>query len=187
MKKVISILAIFMVIACAAFAATGDKLDINAKVPATDPVYTLRGGLSDEAGTAATGTAANGTITTNVDISTNDIYIYVEVFQSAKSKTRKSGSLTLTGTALSYSSSATDAPAASKATAGSTALATNNYSVVAAADGATATFAVTYNGKNVAANSVIGSALFKWTHKDELEVGEQNNYTATITLTYTVS
>ncbi|MCQ2411557.1 MAG: hypothetical protein MJ057_01250 [Sphaerochaetaceae bacterium] len=188
MKKVISILAILMVIACAAFAATGDLLNINAKVPATDPIYSLKGGLSDSTGKVATGTAANGTITTDVDISTTDIYIYVQVFQTNKSKTLKSGSLTLEGTALEYLTSSTAAPAASNATAGSTDKATNHYKVTAAVSGATATFAVEYDGKNVAENSVIGSALFKWTHNDELEVadGVENFYTATITLTYTV-
>lgn len=195
MKKIVAILAVLVLVFGCAFAADGDYVEIKAKVPARDPNYSLKAGLTDNTLAAVTAnTLAGGTLNTQIDISTQDIYVYVEIFHTraannATIKPTKNAefNVTLTADPLKHKSIADSKTADPTVVKSTPATSTTNYTVT---DGDLNTnsiiYTVKYDGKVVAENSPVANCVIKWAAKDELEVASGDDYySANITLTYT--
>ena len=177
MKKVLATVTFLALTVAAIFAANGDKLEITAKIAEVKPSFQMYGSF-DTTYDKLAGSAEN-TLTSDKDISVNDITVNVKVLQNNTAKYAKSFSLTVSATNLingSSSATATCSAATSK-------VANNdNLTVGATKENATATFNMTYtNGKPVAANTEIGIASFTWASDANLPAG---NYSASITLSY---
>lgn len=191
MKKYIAILAVLIAFVGAAFAITGEQLQINATVLPVAPTFSIYGGkTSDEAinktyqGNASTPTAIDYT----EDLTTTDIVVYILLFQNNKAKYDKTATLTITATPLvnqtiqtgTYQTEAPTAGSISKteSPAGIT-YATNP--AASTVDGNTVvTYAPKYDGRSINATN-IGTFNLTWGHNAELAAG---SYKATITLGY---
>ena len=184
MKKVISILAVLVVLIGSVFAA--DTLNITANVPKVAPVYAINGSLTSNFETVVVGGAANNTIETNTNISESPVTVYIKVIQTNKSvyKDASGVSLTVTPTALTNTADANEKTALPTIAHRVDGTATN-LSVTGSENSTTkvVTFLCKYaNGKPVAANSVIGTFDYTWAADANLAEGD---YQATITMAYT--
>ena len=190
MKKVISIITLVLAMAAAVFAVSGDKLIVNANVGAHKPVFSMVGGTTNQYG-ATSNTTGTGTaiINTGVDISTNNVVIYVGLVQAPESSTRIKfkgtvSDLSITATELINTEDATEKTAIPVASSIAGSGTNGGDCYVTASAGATdnvVNFTADYSGHPVA-GGVIGTCVFTWTAKDTLPVG---NYQASITLSYT--
>lgn len=191
MKKYIAILAVLIAFVGAAFAVTGEQLQINATVTPVAPIFSIYGGkTSDEAtdktyqGNATTPTAIDYT----EDLTTTDIVVYILLFQNNKAKYDKTATLTVTATPLvnqtiqegTYQTEAPTAANIQKTTPNGI-----SYSINPAAstddDGNTVvTYKPNYSGSSVQATN-IGTFDLTWGHNADLSAG---SYKATITLGY---
>ncbi len=201
MKKIITVLALMIVLAGAAFAANNDTLYITAKVKAIDPIYLIYGGKTAEVGNSIVGDnaqAPNGTNTVALDFdpSVKDAtgVVYVKLVQRDLAKTTKNVNLTITASALANTQGADAANGLANLTGYKTAVPTAavvstaevtgiNHTTTPTASANTVTYQMKYTGTNVGASTVIGVTSFTWNADETLPVG---NYQATIQLGYTV-
>ena len=93
MKKLLSIV-IFCVLSFTALTATAETLIVNAHIDPTYPVYHLTGSLSQDSG------YVSGTLDTDIDISLNDIDVFLKITQSNRARVKGQYLLTVTATAL---------------------------------------------------------------------------------------
>lgn len=198
MKKIITILAILMVIVGSVFAATGDKLFITAEVTAVKPEFSMFGALdsadlddityeTDGSGNAKVGSASKATTNTLAggNIATEAINVYVKVLQNNKSYYLNSTGfdLTVTASALTGSNGGSVSPSiTASANGGST---TDFKSAKTSATNSIVTWKVQYlTGSAVAAGALVGTCAFQYPATPTAPVG---TYSATITLAYTAN
>ena len=194
MKKLIVILAVLIAFVGAAFAITGEQLQINATVLPVAPTFSLYGGTSEDAITTQGSTdSSNPSIIAfsqdDYDLSEDNITVYIRLYQSNKSKYDKTATLTITATPLvnqtvqtgTYQTEAptaadiskTESPAGITYTTDPAASTVNGNTVV--------TYAPKYDGRSIQATN-IGTFNLTWNHNENLAAG---SYKATITLGYT--
>ena len=207
MKKLITILAVMIVLVGAAF-ATDAVLTLNSTIAKVEPAFTLGGTVVANAqAVPASYTSANTTINTGKNIATEDIYVAIAVFQNNKSFYKDDSGFDLTVTATKLVLDNKNNPAADEQTADPTVVAYtvgpavkhgNNPEIIdfqseeKTQSGNVAAWTVSYpSGKKIQGNEAYaqsaakaGTAIFKWTHNEELLMG---TYTGTITLTYTTN
>lgn len=190
MKKLITILAIMMVLVGFAFAANDDELKVTAKVAEQVPGFKIFGGLA--ANTITTeGTQEGATIATNKDIALDSITVYFKLTQYSitntynKPKAKYKGTATLTVTATPLSATvnevvySSDNPTCANATAKTIPGITFNP---AASNGSNSVvFTLVYDGRTIDDQDV-ATFDFTWPAKDSLP--KADTYTATVTLNY---
>lgn len=196
MKKLIAILAVLIAFVGAAFAVTGEQLQINATVLPVAPIFSIYGGMtaSEAEGTTYKGNATNPTEITfdsdSYNLAETDIKVYIRLHQSNKAKYNGTATLTITATPLTNTNASvggtvsTAAPTAAdivKSTAENSGISYSSQPSASTVDGNTVvTYAPTYDGRSIQATN-IGTFNLKWTHNSDLAAG---SYQASITLGY---
>ncbi len=206
MKKIITALALMIVLAGVAFAADNDTLYVTALVKTSNPSYVIYGGLTEGVATNIVGNDSPTPTTDNtveLDFDPSDTSdsnkakgkVYVKLVQSTLAKTVATVNLTIEGTPLvntqgadtnlglaDLTSSQTDNPSASVVSTTENVTGITHVTGTPSASGNIVTYQIKYTGTNVAAGTIIGVSSFTWAPIADLPVG---NYQATITLTYT--
>ncbi len=191
MKKLIAILAVLITFVGAAFAVTGEQLQINATVLPVAPIFSIYGGktLDEAAGTTYQGNATTATnITFSENLAATDIKVYIRLWQSNKAKYSGTATLTVTATPLvnqtvqtgTYQTAAPTAANIAKPTVAGISY-DSNPAASTSAGNTVVTYAPKYDGRSVQATN-IGTFDLTWEHIEDLSVG---SYKATITLGYT--
>lgn len=191
MKKLIAILAVMIAFAGAAFAVTGEQLQINVTVAPVAPIFSIFGGkTSSEAnGTTYQGNATTPTnITFTENLAETDIKVYIRLWQSNKAKYTGTATLTVTATPLvnqtvqtgTYQTTAPAAADIAKTTVAGISY-DSNPAASTVGENTVVTYAPKYDGRSIQATD-IGTFNLTWGHDDDLTVG---SYKATITLGYT--
>ena len=191
MKKLIAIMAVLIAFVGAAFAVTGEQLQINVTVAPVAPVFSIFGGkTTDEA--AGTTYQGNATTATNITFTENlaetDIVVYIRLWQSNKAKYNGTATLTVTATPLvnqtvqegTYQTAAPTAANIAKPTVAGISY-DSNPAASTSAGNTVVTYAPKYDGRSIQATN-IGTFDLTWEHIEDLSVG---SYKATITLGYT--
>ena len=180
MKKVLATLTILALTVAAIFAASGDTLQITAKIAKKAPSFQMYGSFDTAYNTVA-GTT-NNTLTTTDDISEENITVNVKLVQNTVAKYNESFDITIEATNLKNGNNEASVTCSTATSAVSN---NANLTVAATKANAKATYTMTYtNGKPVAANTIIGYATFVWTANENLAAGD---YSASITLSYSAS
>ena len=186
MKKILTILVVLTLVVGAAFAASGDKLDLKSAVAEKAPVLCLKELGADGAKTSGNKVGAQTAVEvdTGKDIAEGNITWYFEVYQNNASPehARYHHTVDVTLTLGSFTC----------VTSGVTATASDNPTISAVTEGSDVANVLTltagtdkiravYNGK--VDNQTLGTFKCEWTQDDELPVGD---YKATVTLSVTV-
>lgn len=196
MKKVISILAILMVIACTVFAKSGDTLTITASAAELKPEYILQGKLTGTDETETTFKKASTTLASVLDPTSDTITAVVQVLQNTKS--RYSKPVTITVYATPFANSELSATSTILPTAAASAEKANVSGKLTSTcvPGKKDTYnalviTATYTGGFLDAETapvVVGGGTFTWAPDESLPVGGvSTTYTATIVVEYTAS
>ncbi len=192
MKKYIAILAVLIAFVGAAFAVTGEQLQINVTVTPVAPVFSIYGGKTAN-GTTVQGNATNATAITfasnEKNLAANDVTVYIRLYQSNKAKYTGTATLTVTATPLvnqtvqegTYQTEAPTAADISKTESPAGITYTTNPAASTSAGNTVVTYAPKYDGRSINATD-IGTFNLTWGHNDDLAAG---SYQATITLGYT--
>ena len=196
MKKAIAILATMVVLVGAVFAATNDQLIINATVSAVAPIISIYGGKDSAADSDTTviGKTSNPNVIEyteqEVDLSSEDVVLYIRLYQSNKAKyvgtvNLKVKATPLTHKTLSVGTVSTGVPSVdhiTKTTPNGITYSVNPSS--STINGETVvSYAPTYDGRAINATN-LGTFDLTWPHNAELTAGV---YEATITLEYTTT
>lgn len=195
MKKVITILAVLMVVAAAAFATDGDKLILKTSVEKILPQFQIS--TVDSAEAVKVGSADGVDVTTGKDIAEQPITWTFDVEQKGEkdknnhdktyAKYNTSVELTLTLSKFTATISGATYTEAGTPTVDSVALDSKNEANTSLGKIAIATttdgkgIKLTYSGKVV--DQKFGTFTCTWPQDDTLPVGD---YTANVTLNYTV-
>ncbi len=203
MKKVITILAIMMVLVGSVFATTNDTLYITSTVPVAKPEFKMYGALTASALNGITyETAADGSVkvadtsgaaaTSNTlaggNIAAADIDVFLKIFQNNKSfyKNETGFSVSVTASALTNANGGSITPTV-QGDPTVTGTAQDAFQSVLAQSASTniVTWTAKYlTGAPVAAGTVLGTCQFHYEQDENAPVGA---YSATITLAYTAN
>ena len=192
MKKYIAILAVLIAFVGAAFAVTGEQLQINATVTPVAPVFSIFGGKTsnEAAGTTYQGNATTATnITFTENLAETDVVLYIRLWQSNKAKYSNTASLTVTATPLTNTTVSVGTYKTAAPTAGSISKTESPAGITYATNPAASTvdgntvvsYAPKYDGRSINATD-IGTFTLTWGANADLAAG---SYTATVTLGYT--
>lgn len=198
MKKLITILAIMIVLIGAVFADTAEHLTVTAVVEARIPQYTMKGtvGTDTEFAKAVDGKTATpyNVITTGENIAgTNGVTVLIRVYTQGTTQYIGTRNLSVTAYELKLNTDNTKMTALPSCTAnikGDDIERTlsgggdKNFESTATSENNVASYSVKYNGVLVPEGTIVGTATFNWAQNETLPVGD---YSADILLTYTTT
>lgn len=186
MKKIITILAVLMVVAAAAFATAGDQLKLTASVDKIPPQFQIKDGTKSKVGEQTI--TASSTVETGMDIAEQDIpwtFVINQVGEKDKNDHTKdyakyNTSVTLTLTLTKFTDG-TNTEATDPSITGVTLKTAGTDKLTIAKTEDEKGILLTYSGK--VPDQEIGTFSCFWPKDDTLPVG---TYTANVTLNYTV-
>lgn len=203
MKKVITILAIAIILVGAAFAASGEHLTVTATVANVPPVFVMKGSTTEIAATAtawaSAGQAASTStdypeIASSIDPSTGEVVAYIAVLTNGVTKFQGSlASLTVTAGPLTYAEDSSKTATVKSNSTTAVGVTTKSLGdskpvdlAVSAVDSVvgTVTYSLSFNGAQVATGALVGRTLFTWNKVTTLPAG---SYSADIQMTYTAN